>query len=70
MEFQLLIKCKMQKNKALFALKFSDVLYVIIINVEMPTTVSISTFKSRVENLQQLLVYHIYEQLKFHAQLS
>ena len=39
MEFQLLNKTKMLKNKDFLAFKLSDVVFTMLINVQMPTTV-------------------------------
>ena len=41
MKFQLLIKTKMLENKDFFAFKLSDVLFIMQINVKMPTIVGI-----------------------------
>ena len=46
MEFQLLTKTKMLKYKSFFAFKLSDV-FIMLINVKMPTIVGILTFMSR-----------------------
>ena len=52
MKFQQLKIPKMLKN---IALKLSDVVFILLVNVKMPTIVGI---------------FNIYEQVKFHAQLS
>ena len=44
MLFQLLIKAKMLKNN----LELSDVVFILLINVKMPTIVGILTFMSRI----------------------
>ena len=50
MKFQRLIKTKMLKNIKLFlALKLSDVVVILKINVKMPTIVGILTFMSRIK---------------------
>ena len=55
-KFQLLIKTKILTNKEVFlALSLSGVVFIVLINVKMPTIVGILTFISR---------------LKFRAQLS
>ena len=49
MKFQLLIKGKMLKNIKIFlALKLSDAVFIMLINVNMPTIVGILTFMSRI----------------------
>ena len=49
MEFQLLIKTKMLKIKIFLALKLSNDVFILLINVKMPTIiVGISTFSSRI----------------------
>ena len=54
-------------------------IFILLINVEMPTTVGISTFISRInttsENFKErkIYIFHhytFYEQLIFHAQLN
>ena len=48
-KFQLLRKTKMLKNKDLFCFKPSDVVFIMLINVKMPTTiVGILTFMSMI----------------------
>ena len=42
MEFKLLIKRKMQKNKDLSTFKLSDVVYILLINVKMQTILLIN----------------------------
>ena len=48
MKFQLLIKTKMLKNKDFFCLIKSDDVFILLINVKMPTIVCISTITSRI----------------------
>ena len=48
MEFQLLIKSKMLKNKDFLAFKLSDVVFIMLIDVKMPTIVGILTFMSMI----------------------
>ena len=48
MEFQLLIKSNMLKNMTFLAFKLSDVVFIMLINVNMPTIVGILTFMSRI----------------------
>ena len=48
MKFQLLIKGKMVNNKDFFAFKLSDVVFIPLINVKIPTIVGILTFMSRI----------------------
>ena len=55
MKFQLLIKSKMLKIKIFLALKLSDAVFIMLINVKMPTIVGI---------------FNIYEQDKFLDLLS
>ena len=57
MEFQLLIKSKMLKNKDFLAFKFSDVVLIMLINVKMSTFVGILTFMSMI-NFMFSLVEH------------
>ena len=45
---QLLIKTKMLKNKDSFVFKLSDVLFIMQINVKMPTIVGVLTFMSMI----------------------
>ena len=54
-KFQLFIKLKYQQKKKFLTLSLSDVVFIMLINIKMPTTVGILTF---------------YEQDKFRAQLS
>ena len=54
MKCQLLIKSKMLKNKDFSCLKHSDVVFILLINIKMPTNWH----------------FNIYEQNEFHAQLS
>ena len=44
----MLIKTKMLKNKIYLALSLSDHVFLLLINVEMPTIVGILTFMSRI----------------------
>ena len=49
--------------------------FILLINVKMPTIVGILTFISRINyrlswSKPEISIYFIYEQLKFHAQLS
>ena len=46
--FQLLINTKMLKYTDLLAFKLSDVVFILLINVKMPTSVGILTFMSRI----------------------
>ena len=48
MKFQLLMKTKLLKNKTFLAFKLSDVVYIMLINVKMPTIVGILTFMSMI----------------------
>ena len=50
-KFQLLIKTKYQQIKKFRALSLSDVVFIMLINVKMPTTVGILTFMSRINLL-------------------
>ena len=47
MEFQLLIKTKMLTNEEVSCLSLSDVVFIMLMNVKMPTIVGILTFMSR-----------------------
>ena len=47
-KFQLLIKAKIPKMKRFLALSLSDVVFIMLINVKMPTIVGILTFMSRI----------------------
>ena len=42
-------KTKIMKNNDISSLKLSDVVFIPLINVEMPTTVDILTFMSRIK---------------------
>ena len=46
-KFQLLIKTKIPKNKEFLAFNLSDVVFIMLINVKMPTIFGILTFMSR-----------------------
>ena len=48
MEFQLLLKSKMQKNNDFLAVNLTDDVIIMLINVKMPTIVSILTFISMI----------------------
>ena len=47
-KFQLLIKSKMLKNDTFLAFKLSDVVFIMFINVKMPTVVGILTSMSMI----------------------
>ena len=47
-KFQLLIKTKIPKVKKFFALSLSDVVFIMLINVKMPTIVGILAFMSMI----------------------
>ena len=47
-KFQLLIKTKILTKKKFVALSLSDVVFIMLINVKMPTIVGILTFMSRI----------------------
>ena len=47
-QIQILIKTNMPKNKDNLALKLSDFVFILLINVKMPTAVGILTFVSRI----------------------
>ena len=52
MTFQVLIKkTKILQIKTLFAFKLSDVAFIMLINVKMPTIVGILTFMSRINSM-------------------
>ena len=65
MKFQLLIKTEMLKN-SVFLLSNKGVVFILLINVKMPTVVGILIFMS----MKCWHFLNIYEQDKFHAQLS
>ena len=44
MNFQLLLLTKVLKNKTFLGLKLSDIAFIMLINVKMPTIVGILTF--------------------------
>ena len=48
MKFRLLIKLKYRQMKKFLDLSLSDVVFIILINVKMPTIVGILTFMSRI----------------------
>ena len=50
-EFQLLIKLKYRQIKKFHALNLSDVVFIMLVNVKMPTIVGILTFMSRINLL-------------------
>ena len=50
-KFQLLIKLKYRQIKKFLALSLSDVVFIILINIKMPTIVGILTFMSRINFL-------------------
>ena len=47
-KFQLLIKTKKRQMKMFLALSLSDIVFIMLINVKMPTIVGILTFMSRI----------------------
>ena len=51
MKFQLLIKTKILHNKDCSCCKLSDNIFILLINVKMPTAVGILTFISRIVEL-------------------
>ena len=48
MQFQLLIKTKLLKNKAFIAFELSDVVFIMLTNVKMPKIVGILTLISMI----------------------
>ena len=50
-EFQLLIKLKYQQVKMFLALNLSEVVFILLMNVKMPTIVGILTFISRIKSV-------------------
>ena len=48
MKFKLLIKLNCRKLKTVLDFKFSDVVFIMLINVKMPTIVGILTFMSMI----------------------
>ena len=57
MKFQLLIKTNLLKNKLFFAFKLSDVVFIMLINVKMPTIVGILTFMSKINFMLSSFVH-------------
>ena len=55
MKFQLLIKAKMWEKKTLLALKLSEVVFIMLINVEMPTIVGILSFNAVMSMIKSML---------------
>ena len=55
MKFQLLIKSKMVKIYMFIALRLSNVVFILLINVKMPTTVGILTLMSRINSMHAQL---------------
>ena len=51
MKFQLLIRIIMLKREIIPAFKFSDLVFIMLINVKMPTIVGILTFMSMIHFL-------------------
>ena len=51
MKFHLSIKIKILKNKGFSCFKQSDVIFIKLINVKIPTFVGISTFMSRMNSM-------------------
>ena len=49
MKFQLLIKLKYRQIKKFLALSLSDVVFIMLINVKIPTIVGILTFMSKID---------------------
>ena len=49
MEFQFLSKCKIVINKDISSFKLSDIAFILLINVKMPTVVGILTFISMIK---------------------
>ena len=47
-KFQLLINTKILTNKEFLAFSLSDVVFIMLLNVKMPTIVGILTFMSRI----------------------
>ena len=48
MKFQLIINTKIPTNKEVSCLGLSDVVFIMLMNVKMPTIVGILTFMSRI----------------------
>ena len=82
--YKTLVSCVMQRSGPQVIQLFScstqfSMKFFLLVNVEMPTIVGISTFKSRKNSILGLykpekclifLYFHTYEHLKFHAQQS
>ena len=49
MKFQLLMKTKILKNKDIFFSKLFDIVFIMLINVKMPTIVGILPFMSMIK---------------------
>ena len=54
-EFSTAHKTKIPTNKEVFALSLSDVVFIMLINVKMPTIVVIFTFMSRINFVLSLV---------------
>ena len=59
MKFKLLIKSKMLKLKVSLLFKLSDVVFIMLINVKMSTTVDILTFMSIINFMLSLVEHEI-----------
>ena len=70
--FQMLIKTKIPTNNEVSFFKSLRCLFIMLINVKMPTIVVILTFMSRIMliNVNNCWHFNICEQDKFRAQLS
>ena len=78
MKFPLLIKTEMLKNNNIsFFERFSDAVFILLINVKMPTIVGILTLMSRINIIigwvEHIQIYNLEARLKnynFHDQLT
>ena len=67
MKFQLPIKTKMLKNKSFACLKHSDVVFILLIFVKIPSIVGLCPV---VQLVASLTAFSHYEKGEFHVQLS
>ena len=56
-KFQLLIKLKCRQMKKFLAVSLSDDVFIILINIKMPTIVGILTFMSRIQLVLSCVEY-------------
>ena len=61
MKSQMLIECKMLKNSNLSFLKHSDVVFVLLMIIKMPTVIDILTLMNRINFMFELTVKKVLE---------